>query len=194
MSIEVNSRLDGPKWSEPWSSGSAIKADITVTVRSNPIVGLAEAGDMIAAVRKTGAGGLTGNSVTVQVTAPTVTIALSPSSSSVALGGTGTFALKASVTALAFGSALQYDPCPLVHEGAQVEVVHGPLRGVVGRLQRKDASRARLVLSVDLIGQAVSVEVDAAGAGVFDATCVSGRCGAGGVGRGAGAGLSGARR
>jgi transcription antitermination factor NusG len=35
------------------------------------------------------------------------------------------------------------------------------LRGVVGRLMRKDASKARLVLSVDLIGQAVSVEVDA---------------------------------
>ena len=43
-----------------------------------------------------------------------------------------------------------------------VEVVHGPLRGVMGRLQRKDAARARLILSVDLIGQAVSVEVDAA--------------------------------
>jgi transcription antitermination factor NusG len=43
-----------------------------------------------------------------------------------------------------------------------IEVVHGPLRGVVGRLVRKDAARARLVLSVDLIGQAVSVEVDAA--------------------------------
>ncbi len=43
-----------------------------------------------------------------------------------------------------------------------VEVIHGPLRGVVGRLLRKDAPRARLVLSVDLIGQAVSVEVDAA--------------------------------
>lgn len=56
---------------------------------------------------------------------------------------------------------LQYDPCPLVHEGDLVEVVHGPLNGVVGRLTRKDASRARLVLSVDLIGQAVSVEVDA---------------------------------
>jgi transcription antitermination factor NusG len=42
-----------------------------------------------------------------------------------------------------------------------VEVVHGPLRGVVGRLRRKDAPKARLVLSVDLIGQAVSVEVDA---------------------------------
>jgi transcription antitermination factor NusG len=40
--------------------------------------------------------------------------------------------------------------------------MHGPLRGVVGRLIRKDAHRARLVLSVNLIGQAISVEVDAA--------------------------------
>jgi transcription antitermination factor NusG len=63
---------------------------------------------------------------------------------------------------LLVGSELQYDPCPLVREGIMVEVVHGPLRGVVGRLIRKDLSRARLVLSVDLIGQAVSVEVDAA--------------------------------
>jgi transcription antitermination factor NusG len=63
---------------------------------------------------------------------------------------------------LLVGTELQYDPCPLVREGEMVEVVHGPLKGVVGRLLRKDASRARLVLSVDLIGQAVSVEVDAA--------------------------------
>ena len=59
-------------------------------------------------------------------------------------------------------SELQYDPCPLIREGMMVEVVHGPLRGVIGRLMRKDAQRARLVLSVDLIGQGVSVEVDAA--------------------------------
>ena len=58
-------------------------------------------------------------------------------------------------------SDLQYDPCPLIREGMMVEVVHGPLKGVVGRLQRK-GSHARLILSVDLIGQAVSVEVDAA--------------------------------
>ena len=58
-------------------------------------------------------------------------------------------------------SDLQYDPCPLIREGMMVEVTHGPLRGVVGRLMRKGA-HARLVLSVDLIGQAVSVEVDAA--------------------------------
>jgi transcription antitermination factor NusG len=59
-------------------------------------------------------------------------------------------------------SELQFDPCPMIHEGMMVEVVNGPLRGVVGRLLRKDAPKARLVLSVDLIGQAVSVEVDAA--------------------------------
>jgi transcription antitermination factor NusG len=58
-------------------------------------------------------------------------------------------------------SELQYDPCPLIREGDMVEVVHGPLKGVVGRLVRKGA-HARLVLAVDLIGQAVSVEVDAA--------------------------------
>ena len=56
---------------------------------------------------------------------------------------------------------LQYDPCPLIREGMMVEVVHGPLKGVVGRLVRK-GSHARLVLSVDLIGQAVSVEVHVA--------------------------------
>jgi transcription termination/antitermination protein NusG len=58
-------------------------------------------------------------------------------------------------------SELQYDPCPLIHEGMMVEVVHGALKGVVGRLVRKGA-HARLVLSVELIGQGVSVEVDAA--------------------------------
>ena len=68
---------------------------------------------------------------------------------------------------LLVGSELQYDPCPLIREGMMVEVVHGPLKGVVGRLMRKDAHRARLVLSVDLIGQAVSVEVDAADVKAF---------------------------
>jgi transcriptional antiterminator NusG len=58
-------------------------------------------------------------------------------------------------------SELAYDPCPLVYVGGMVEVVKGPLRGVVGKLVRKGA-HARLVLSVSLIGQGVSVEVDAA--------------------------------
>jgi transcription antitermination factor NusG len=63
---------------------------------------------------------------------------------------------------LLVASDFHFDPCPLIKEGMMVEVVHGPLKGVVGRLMRKDQTRARLVLSVDLIGQAVSVEVDAA--------------------------------
>jgi transcriptional antiterminator NusG len=58
-------------------------------------------------------------------------------------------------------SALPCDPCPMLKTGMRVEVVHGPLKGVVGRLQRK-GSQARLVLSVDLIGRGVSVQVDAA--------------------------------
>ena len=58
-------------------------------------------------------------------------------------------------------SQLQFDPCPFIREGAMVEVVHGPLNGVIGRLVRK-GSHARLVLSVELVGRAVSVTVDAA--------------------------------
>jgi len=58
-------------------------------------------------------------------------------------------------------SDLAFDPCPMIREGDMVEVKSGPLKGVVGRLVRKN-DKARLVLSVDLIGQAVSVEVDAA--------------------------------
>jgi transcriptional antiterminator NusG len=57
---------------------------------------------------------------------------------------------------------LRFDPCPLLREGLTVEVVHGPLRGVVGRLMQKNAAKARLVLSVDVLSSAVSVEIDAA--------------------------------
>jgi transcription antitermination factor NusG len=58
-------------------------------------------------------------------------------------------------------SELAFDPVPMLQEGMMVEVVHGPLKHVIGRLVRKN-EKARLVLSVDLIGQGVSVEVDAA--------------------------------
>jgi transcription antitermination factor NusG len=58
-------------------------------------------------------------------------------------------------------SELRFDPCPLIREGMTVEVVRGPLTGISGRLVRK-GTQARLILSVELIGQAVSVEVHAA--------------------------------
>ncbi len=56
---------------------------------------------------------------------------------------------------------LRYDPYPFLAEGMEVEVVRGPLMGVRGRLLRKDRT-ARLVISVTLIRQAASVEIDAA--------------------------------
>ena len=59
-------------------------------------------------------------------------------------------------------SELAFDPVPLIKEGDMVKVTSGPLKGVIGRLVQKKGVQARLVLSVDLIGQAVSVEVDAA--------------------------------
>lgn len=58
-------------------------------------------------------------------------------------------------------SGMACDPCPLIAIGGLVEVVSGPLKGVTGRLMRKGA-HARLVLAVTLLGQGVSVQVDAA--------------------------------
>lgn len=59
------------------------------------------------------------------------------------------------------GSRLSYEPFPFLAEGMAVEVIHGPLMGVRGRLLRKDREY-RIVLSVTLIRQSVSVEIDAA--------------------------------
>jgi transcription antitermination factor NusG len=56
---------------------------------------------------------------------------------------------------------LQFDPCPLLHEGDIVEVIHGPLKGVTGRLIHK-GPQARLVLSITMINRAVAVTFDAA--------------------------------
>jgi transcription antitermination factor NusG len=59
------------------------------------------------------------------------------------------------------GSRLPYEPFPFLTEGMEVEVIRGPLMGVRGRLLRKDREY-RVVLSVTLIRQAVSVVIDAA--------------------------------
>lgn len=63
---------------------------------------------------------------------------------------------------LVVATTLAYDPCPLIREGTLVDVVRGPLRGITGRLLQKDARHATVVLAVDIINQAVRVEVDAA--------------------------------
>jgi transcription antitermination factor NusG len=58
-------------------------------------------------------------------------------------------------------SNLSFDPCPLIKIGQMARVVSGPLKGVSGLLVRK-GTNARLILSVNLIGQGVAVQIDAA--------------------------------
>lgn len=55
---------------------------------------------------------------------------------------------------------LPCDPYPYLTEGRWVRVVHGPLTGLAGILVRKKAKH-RLVVSIDLLKQSVSVEMDA---------------------------------
>jgi hypothetical protein len=57
-------------------------------------------------------------------------------------------------------SPLPYDAHPYLHEGMPVQVIRGPLEGVRGTLLRK-GKPFRLVISVHLIRQAASVEIDA---------------------------------
>jgi transcription antitermination factor NusG len=58
-------------------------------------------------------------------------------------------------------SELQFDPCPLLHEGDMVEVIHGPLTGVTGRLIHK-GPKTRLLLAITMINRALEVPFDAA--------------------------------
>jgi transcription termination/antitermination protein NusG len=55
---------------------------------------------------------------------------------------------------------LAVDPYPYMTVGRRVEVIAGPLKGIQGKLVQKKG-RFRFVIQVDLIRQAVSVEIDA---------------------------------
>jgi transcription termination/antitermination protein NusG len=57
-------------------------------------------------------------------------------------------------------SSISIDPYPYMQVGTRVEVIAGPLKGIHGILVEK-RGRFRFVLQVDLIRQAVSVEIDA---------------------------------
>ncbi|MGH7231251.1 MAG: UpxY family transcription antiterminator [Nitrospiraceae bacterium] len=61
---------------------------------------------------------------------------------------------------LLVNTCLPYDAHPYLKEGMPVEVISGPLQGLKGRLIRK-AKLCRLVVSINLIQQAASVEIDA---------------------------------
>ncbi len=51
-------------------------------------------------------------------------------------------------------------PYPYLREGMRVRVVNGPLSGVEGILVKTKPDKQRLLLSVDLIQESVSVEID----------------------------------
>jgi len=57
-------------------------------------------------------------------------------------------------------ASLSIDPYPYIKIGTQVEVIAGPLNGVKGMLIKK-RGKFRFVLQVDMIKQAISVEIDA---------------------------------
>ncbi|MBN2338142.1 MAG: UpxY family transcription antiterminator [Acidobacteria bacterium] len=57
-------------------------------------------------------------------------------------------------------ASISADPYPYARVGTRVEVTAGPLKGVVGVLVEK-RGRFRFVLQVDLIRQAVAVDIDA---------------------------------
>jgi transcription antitermination factor NusG len=57
-------------------------------------------------------------------------------------------------------SKLPHNPHSNLEKGMPVEVINGPLTGLRGTMARK-GTRARFVISVHLIGQGVSVELDA---------------------------------
>jgi transcription termination/antitermination protein NusG len=56
-------------------------------------------------------------------------------------------------------SGLKYDPYPYVKEGMRVTIRNGPLKGVEGLVLAK-RKKHLLVLSVDLIQQSASLEID----------------------------------
>jgi transcription antitermination factor NusG len=57
-------------------------------------------------------------------------------------------------------ASIAVDPYPYMQVGTRVEVIAGPLKGIRGILVEK-RGRFRFVIQVDLIRQAVSVEIDA---------------------------------
>jgi transcription antitermination factor NusG len=59
------------------------------------------------------------------------------------------------------------DPYPYLKKGVRVEVRSGPLRGLQGVVEDR-MRRHRLILQVEALGQAVSLEVDAAIVDIMD--------------------------
>jgi transcription antitermination factor NusG len=79
----------------------------------------------------------------------------------VGFGGTPTALPEGEIEALrtSLGSGVRAEPHPFLTAGRRVRVKAGPLAGLQGILVRRK-SKARFVLSVDLIMRSIAVEID----------------------------------
>ena len=62
---------------------------------------------------------------------------------------------------LVLSQKARFDPYVYLKEGTPIRVARGPLKGAKGKLIRKDKAH-RIVISIDLIARAISVDIDAA--------------------------------
>ena len=68
---------------------------------------------------------------------------------------------------IALATAIPIDPFPLLHEGVKVTVRSGPLQGMIGMVESR-TKLDRLILKIDVLGQACSLEIDSAILDVLD--------------------------
>jgi transcription antitermination factor NusG len=64
-------------------------------------------------------------------------------------------------------SAAEFTPYPYLRAGVRVEVKDGPFRGLQGLIESR-SRRDRLILQVDMLGRAISVEIDGSLLDVID--------------------------
>src|SRR5574341_150732 len=56
-------------------------------------------------------------------------------------------------------SNLKYDPYPYLKSGMKVQVIRGPLQGIIGKINER-LGKYKLLISVELIKRSISVEID----------------------------------
>lgn len=57
-------------------------------------------------------------------------------------------------------SGLPVTPSPYLNEGERVVVVDGPLKGAIGVYIRADQDKGKLIVQVDILGRAVTVDME----------------------------------
>lgn len=62
---------------------------------------------------------------------------------------------------IALAAEVPLDPCPHLVKGRRVEVRSGPMRGMKGVVEGRGRQVNRIYVQVDMLGQAVSAEIDA---------------------------------